>query len=180
MHNIRKKITQTLLFTAMSVGFASATTLTVDVELPKYADGNNHRPYVAAWLEHDKKLIEHLFVWYKYDHEDKEEGLEWLKDLRQWWRKGGRKLDNPVDGLAGATRKPGKHSVTFDDESKVVKALKQGDKYVLRVEVLREEAGREVINLPFTYDGAETISVSDKGKVEVGEVTLNIKPSEEK
>lgn len=164
-----------LLLLSMAWAFsASSATLQLDIELPTYSDGNHHRPYVGAWIEKDKKLVEHLFVWYKYDYKDKEKGLGWLKDLRQWWRKGGRKLDNPVDGLAGATRKPGKHSVTFDENSKVVKALKDGQDYVLRVEVVREDAGRELLNLPFTFNSAP-VNVSDKGKVEVGTVALTIK-----
>ncbi len=43
------------------------------------------------------------------------EGTKWLKDMRQWWRKSGRELQMPVDGLSGATRAPGEHQLSFAD-----------------------------------------------------------------
>ncbi len=44
-----------------STSVSFATTMTLEIELPEYSDGNNHRPFVAGWIEQDNKLTKHLF-----------------------------------------------------------------------------------------------------------------------
>ena len=39
-----------------------------------------------------------------------EPGTKWLADLRAWWRKGGRSMTLPADGVSGATRAPGQYT----------------------------------------------------------------------
>src|SRR5262245_50199576 len=96
------------------VGFsAMAADVAVKVELPQLNVGENYRPYMAMWLEKpDQTFTANLNVWYDVKKRDNA-GTKWLKDMRQWWRKSGRELTMPVDGVSGATRAPGEHTVTF-------------------------------------------------------------------
>lgn len=87
-----------------------AADLQVSVEIPRLQVAEYHRPYVAIWLEKtDQSHVADLAVWYDVKMEDKE-GEKWLKDLRQWWRRSGRSLQLPVDGVSAATRAVGSHT----------------------------------------------------------------------
>ena len=80
-----------------------AAEMTVRVEIPRLNVAEYHRPYVAIWLEKpDQSFIGNLAVWYDLKLKDNE-GTKWLKDMRQWWRRSGRELNMPVDGLSSAT-----------------------------------------------------------------------------
>src|SRR5690606_30988193 len=88
-----KHLCATLLLAATPV---LAAELTVSVEVPRLTVAEYHRPYVAVWLEKEASVVNSLAVW--YDVEMKEEkGKEWLKDMRQWWRRTGRELTLPID-----------------------------------------------------------------------------------
>jgi len=88
-----------------------AADLQLDVEIPRLDVAEYHRPYVAIWLERpDQSHVANLAVWYDTKLKDKE-GEKWLKDLRQWWRRSGRSLEMPVDGVSGATRCRGQSQV---------------------------------------------------------------------
>ena len=92
-------------------GAAHAADLSLSVEIPQLPVAEYHRPYVAIWIEGaDQNIAANLAVWYQVrgDH------TKWLPDLRQWWRRGGRDLKVPVDGLTGATRPVGQHLLKFD------------------------------------------------------------------
>ena len=98
----------------MMAGAAHAGTLELTVEIPKLNVAEYHRPYVAIWIEDASgKVAANLSVWYDVDLKD-EEGEKWLKDIRQWWRRTGRSLDMPVDGVSSPTKPPGKNTVKFD------------------------------------------------------------------
>src|SRR5690242_20490476 len=78
--------------------------LTVKVQIPTLNVAEYHRPYVAIWIENqDQSIAKHLAVWHQTEKK-KEDGTQWLKDLRQWWRRGGREQTMPIDGVTGATR----------------------------------------------------------------------------
>ena len=86
---------------------AYATTLDINVEVPKLNVAEYHRPYVAVWLEGaDQKVAANLSVWYQQTSNSEGHGTKWLPDLRQWWRKSGRELKVPVDGVTGPTTTP--------------------------------------------------------------------------
>ena len=53
-------------------------------------------------------------------------------------------------------------------------ALKPGN-YALVVEAAREEGGRELVSLPFTWNGAGA-KASAAGKTELGAISAIIKP----
>jgi hypothetical protein len=78
---------RSLLFAGLMLGLAidaSAAELKIDVEIPRLNVAEYHRPYIAIWIEHpDQRVAQHLAVWYQTDPK-KEDGRQWLKDLRQW------------------------------------------------------------------------------------------------
>jgi hypothetical protein len=49
-----------------------------------------------------------------YDVKKKDNaGTKWVKDLRTWWRKAGRDVELPMDGVSGATRPAGVQTLNF-------------------------------------------------------------------
>jgi hypothetical protein len=86
---------------------AVAMELAVNLEIPKLNVAEYHHPYVALWIERsDDSNVGTLAVWYDTKKRNNE-GVKWLRELRQWWRLGGRDLAMPVDGVSGATRASG-------------------------------------------------------------------------
>ena len=154
---------------------ATAAQLAVKIQIPRLEVAEYHRPYVAVWLESaDQNLAKHLAVWYQIDPK-KEDGRQWLKDLRQWWRRGGRSLDMPVDGLTGATRPVGEHTLLLKSDSKQLASLPAA-RYTLVVEAVREVGGRELLKVPFDWPGKQTQHVTAQGKTELGAITLDVTP----
>ncbi|MDX9875014.1 MAG: DUF2271 domain-containing protein [Spongiibacteraceae bacterium] len=154
---------------------ASAAGLAITVEIPRLNVAEYHRPYVAIWLEDAAhKHVADLAVWYDLKLKD-DEGEKWLKDLRQWWRRSGRTLDLPIDGLSGPTRPVGSHTLTLDSSHAVLRALAAGD-YQLVVEAAREVGGRELLRLPFSWPASSASTTSTAGEAELGTITLTITP----
>jgi hypothetical protein len=92
---------------------AMAADLTLKFDLPQLNVAEYHRPYVAAWLENaDQKVVANLAVLYDVKKKDNG-GAKWLKDMRQWWRKSGRDVAMPMDGVSGATRAPGEVALSI-------------------------------------------------------------------
>lgn len=163
-----------LLLVAVSAP-SFASDLSVSVELPRLQVAEYHKPYVAVWIENDSnKVVSNLAVWYDVDMRNNE-GEKWLKDMRQWWRRTGRSLDLPVDGMSGATRGPGTHQMRFSLEQAQLQNLPAGE-YRLRVEAAREVGGRELINLPFTWPQTKTITFKQAGNSELGAISFTINP----
>lgn len=154
---------------------AQAADLTVSVEIPALTVAEYHTPYVSVWLENEKGDSTNLAVWYQLEErgQKSEKGEEWLKDMRQWWRRIGRETDMPVDGVSGATRKPGKHELVFTEGKAPLGKLAKGN-YVLLVEAVREVGGRELVKIPFEWPVAGEQSA--KGSTELGEIKLTVKP----
>jgi hypothetical protein len=131
---------------------------------------------VAIWLEGaDQHMVGNLAVWYDLKKRDNG-GAKWLSDMRQWWRKGGRDLQVPVDGITGATRGVGENVLDFSSAKAPLDKLPAGE-YQLVVEAAREAGGREVVRVPFKWSPganlAEPVTVS--GKEEIASVSLQIK-----
>ena len=155
---------------------AYAAELEVGVEIPKLNVAEYHRPYVAIWLEGaDQKVASNLAVWYLMKDTAEGHGTKWLPDLRQWWRKSGRSLKVPVDGVTGPTKPVGKHALSFSDKQHLAR-LAPGQ-YTLVVEAAREVGGRELLKIPFIWpaNGAPQ-SGKAQGATELGTVTLTVKP----
>jgi len=156
-------------------GPALAADLNVKVEIPRLTVAEYHRPYVAMWVERaDQSPVQTLAVWYDGKLKDGE-GTKWLKDMRQWWRKAGRDLHMPADGISGATRAPGEHGVSFSDDKAPLGKLPAGN-YQLVVEAAREVGGRELLRVPFTWPPQAAQTARAKGEHELGGVTVELKP----
>lgn len=154
---------------------AHSAELALTVEIPRLQVAEYHRPYLAVWVENqDMSTAAQLAVWYQTDSK-KEDGTQWLKDLRQWWRRGGRGLRMPIDGVTGATRPAGQHVLSFKSTDRQLAQLAPG-KYNVVVEATREVGGRELLRLPFEWPGTQQQQASARGKSELGTITLNVIP----
>ena len=155
---------------------AYAAELSLSVEIPQLNVAEYHRPYVAIWVEGaDQKAVANLSVWYQAKDTKEGHGTKWLPDLRQWWRKSGRTLKVPVDGVTGPTRPVGKHALKFGDRQSELSKLAPGS-YTLVVEAVREVGGRELVKIPFTWPAKAAQSGNAQGSSELGAVALAIKP----
>lgn len=153
---------------------ALAADLTLKVEIPRLSVAEYHRPYVAIWIEKpDQSFAGNLAVWYDIKMRNGE-GTKWLKDMRTWWRKSGRELKMPVDGISGATRAPGEHTVQFPDSTALGK-LAPGE-YQLVLEASREVGGRELVKVPFTWPPQAAATTQARGEHELGAVSVTVKP----
>jgi len=149
--------------------------LTVKFNLPQLQVAEYHRPYVALWIEKpDQTFVANLNVLYDMKKRN-DGGLKWLKDMRLWWRKSGRDLTMPVDGVSAATRAAGEHALTYVGAKSPLDKLPVGD-YQVVVEVSREAGGREIVRVPFRWQskGAGTVTQS-QGQEELGKVSVQVK-----
>jgi hypothetical protein len=154
---------------------AYAAELQVNLEIPKLNVAEYHRPYVAVWIEGaDQKVAANLAVWYQQRDTAEGHGTKWLPDLRQWWRKSGRNLQLPVDGVTGPTRPAGQHVLKFGSGQPQLRSLAAGD-YTLVVEAAREVGGRELVKIPFSWP-AKAQTAKAQGSTELGAVSLAVKP----
>jgi hypothetical protein len=152
-----------------------AADLSVKIEIPRLTVSEYHRPYVAVWVERpDQGVTTNLAVWYDLKLKENE-GTKWLKDLRQWWRRSGRTLAMPADGISGATRPPGEHQLTFAAGKAPLGDLPPGE-YGLVVEAAREVGGRELLRVPFQWPPPAAKTAAVQGEHELGAVTLDVKP----
>lgn len=152
-----------------------AAELNVTVEIPTLTVAEYHRPYVAIWLEReDQSAAANLAVWYDVKLKDKE-GEKWLKDMRQWWRRSGRDLAMPLDGVSGATRAPGKHTLQFTGGKGPLQDLKPGT-YNLVVEAAREVGGRELLKVPVQWPPKAAATAAAKGDNELTGISVALKP----
>ncbi len=155
---------------------ALAADLDIDVEIPQLRVAEYHRPYVAVFLEDaQQKHAANLAVWYMSKDTAEGHGTTWLPDLRQWWRKSGRTLKVPVDGVTGPTRPAGQHALHLDTRHPALRNLPAGD-YTLVVEAVREVGGRELLKIPFSWPATRAQSGQAQGSSELGKVTLRLAP----
>jgi len=158
---MRTSLMLTLGGVALTPTIAAAETVTITI--PQLPVAEYHKPYVAIWLEpQGGGTARTLAIWYDVRKGGKEPGTKWLSDLRAWWRKGGRSMAMPANGLSGATRAPGQYRIPLPAD------LKPGA-YVLNVEAARETGGRELVQVPLTVPRAQGRAA---GSHELGAVTI--------
>jgi len=165
------KLSHSLALTLPFVSsWAVAADLSVKFELPQLQVAEYHKPYVAIWIEKgDGAIASNLALLYDVKKKDNA-GEKWVKDLRTWWRKAGRDLTLPIDGVSGATKAAGSHSMKF---AGATDKLPAGD-YKLVVEAAREAGGRELVRVPFTLPAKGKLAASASGKEELGAVAIAI------
>lgn len=170
---MHKALLFTLGLLAAATGFAAS--IEVEVELPRFDVADYRRPYVAIWLERpDNSVAANLAVWYHAKMRN-DEGSKWLKDMRQWWRRTGRSLALPMDGVTSATRHPGQHTLKFTTGEAPLGALAPGE-YRLLVEAAREHGGRELLSLPLQWPPSTDTRSELRGEHELGSVSLQLRP----
>jgi hypothetical protein len=159
----------------MISGWAVGADMTVKFEIPRLNVAEYHRPYVAMWVESAAQpAITTLAVLYDVKKKDNA-GTKWVKDMRTWWRKAGRDMTLPMDGVSGATRAAGEQKISFGPALTQFDKLPAGD-YQLVIEAAREAGGRELVRVPFKLPLKGMQSASAKGKEELGAVSLQINP----
>jgi hypothetical protein len=165
------KLSHSLALTLpLASGWAVAADLSVKFDLPQLQVAEYHKPYVAIWIEKgDGAVASNLAVLYDVKKKDKA-GEKWIKDLRTWWRKGGKDVNLPLDGVSGATRAAGSHSMNF---AGALDKLPAGD-YKLVVEAAREAGGRELVRVPFTLPAKGKLAANAGGKEELGAVSIAV------
>lgn len=154
---------------------AVAADLTVTLDIPTIRTAAYHRPYVAVWIERQDTAqtnVRTLALWYEAGNTARGEGTgeDYLKDVRTWWRKGGRSTALPIDGVTGPTRAPGRQTVTVRGAR--LASLAAGT-YNIVVEAAREQGGRELVRVPFTWGGAAN-NASAAGTSELGAVRVAV------
>ena len=161
---ITKRFSTFLLASCLSV-VALADEVVVGVNLPASQTSMNYRPYVAVWVENEKgKTVKTLAVWSKE--------ADWLKDMRRWWRKVGRYDQGELDGVTGATRRPGVHVVKWDGTNKQGEPVAAG-KYVVNIEAAREHGSRSWIRQPVVLGEGNQVYTT-KAAEELGSMTINV------
>lgn len=164
------------LAAALATTTATAADVRIDIEVPRLDVAEYHRPYVAVWIEGaDGEVVADLAHWYQQEDGGREDGRKWLKDVRQWWRRSGRAQQFPVDGVSGATKPAGRHTLDFDDRDGVFATLAPGQ-YRLVVEAAREVGGRELLQLDFRWPADAPQHAETAGSSELGTITLDITP----
>ena len=160
-------ITLVLISTLLLVPSLKAETLEVSIDIPKINSTPYHKPYIAVWIETPKRKGVHTLAFWK-------EQSDWFKDLRQWWRKIGRNKSPNYDAVTGATRKPGTYQLTWDGALVSGKQITAG-KYVLHIEAVREQGGREYIRQVIYLGQKNTQNYTLSGKAELGKIAISIK-----
>lgn len=145
----------------------SAQQMTIKFEIPALDVSPYHRPYVAIWLETPKRKGVHtIAVWYEKD--------DWLKDLRQWWRKLGRKDAAAYDATSGATRKPGSYKVHWNGLDQNQQPITAGE-YFLNLEASREAGGRDFVRQKIRWgEPGEPQQFELQGDLELGNIQIII------
>ena len=157
---------------ALTATPALAADLAVTFQVPQLKVAEYHRPYLALWVEGaDGTAATNLSVLYDTKLANKE-GEKWLKDLRSWWRKGGRDLKMPADGVSGATKAPGTHTLTFSGSR--FSRLPAGQYFVV-IEAVREVGGRETLKLPIQLPLKAGAVQTVRGASELGAFTVTVK-----
>ncbi len=169
------RLATSMILTGAAIVPAQAAGISLTVGIPRHSVAEYHRPYIGAWIEKPgANAGQTLFIWYDVDMRNNE-GLKWLGDVRTWWRKSGRALKLPADGISGATRAPGEQKIAFTGDNPQLKNLAPGT-YDRMIEAAREVGGREVLKIPFQWPPTGPQNLSAQGKSELGTVRLSLQP----
>jgi hypothetical protein len=174
MSKLAKTFSLAIALPALSAP-AFAADVALKLDLPQLDVAEYHKPYVAVWIERpDQSFVGNLSVLYDVKKKDNG-GAKYLKDLRQWWRKSGRDVQTPIDGVTGATRAPGSVALAYAGTKSPLQNLPAG-KYEVVVEAAREGGGHETVRLPLDWPAKAAQSVTGKGKEELGNLSLQVTP----
>jgi hypothetical protein len=119
--------------------------LAVDFEIAQQQGGRYHRPYVAVWVEDTAgRLVRTLNLWVNTSGK----GPRYIHELRRWFdaertarAAGGSDL---VSTMSGATRLPGKYTVTWNGRDDRGRVVEQGS-YRVYIEAAREHGSYQLM-----------------------------------
>jgi thiamine biosynthesis lipoprotein ApbE len=104
----------------------------VTFELMRF-DGRSRRPFVAVWVEDDKKkTVRTVALWFNKPR--------WLPDLKEWFHNNSDTYQNgPKDvfSISSATRPPGTYTIKWDGKNDNGEFVNAGS-YTVYIEVARE------------------------------------------
>jgi hypothetical protein len=145
-----------------------AGSIEIELVIPELDVSPYHRPYVALWLETpDRQGMQTIVAWYEKD--------DWLKDMRQWWRKLGRKNPQTYDAVTGPTHKPGKYKILWNTVDHQGNPIPKGE-YYLCLEAAREAGGRDFLRQKIILGNGAIQTYSINGDVELGTINITIHP----
>lgn len=148
--------------------FTQAEQLEIELTIPSLDVDPYHRPYVALWLEAaERQGLQTVAVWHGKE--------DWLKDMRQWWRKLGRRNPENYDAVAAATRKPGKYKIRWDTVDHQGNPIPEGE-YYLCIEAAREAGGRDFLRQKIILGKSTPQTHSLNGDIELGSINITIHP----
>lgn len=143
--------------------------LSVAFSVPKLNVSPYHRPYVAVWVETESRQhVATLALWKQLKKGDK-----WLKDLRQFWRKKKQRNADKVDAVTSATKRPGSYTFNWDLTDDNQQPVPAG-KYLLNIEVVREEGGRDFHRIPLDLSLPPLKPIKLPAKKEIGAVSISL------
>ncbi len=138
--------------------------VTVDIQLPAINVADYQGPYVTAWITDNKsKLIKNLLI--------QGSGESWLKELRVWWRKIGRKNEQLIDGMSGATSGNKPVHLVWDGLDQFGKVAGTND-VILHIEAAREHGERTYQQIPLSLTHLPFNPLSVEAKGELGEIVV--------
>lgn len=156
----------TILFILLPL-IVQAEQLEIELTIPSLEVDPYHRPYVALWLETtDRQGIQTIAIWHEKN--------DWLKDLRQWWRKAGRKNPHAYDAVTGPTRKPGHYKIQWNSTNDQGN-IPEGE-YFLCLEAAREAGGRDFLRQKITLGNGVSQTYTLNGNIEFGTINIAIHP----
>ncbi|MFZ5700747.1 MAG: DUF2271 domain-containing protein [Pseudomonadota bacterium] len=166
-----KAVIASLLLASSMPALAAPREFVVEIELPRIPVAEYHRPYVAGWIEDAQgRAVVPLLVW--YDVKKREDGgKRWLPEMRTWWRRAGRAMTLPANGVTGATRAPGRNVIALPANGSPLSRLPAGH-YSFAVEAAREAGGREVVRAPFNWRPGGSVNASAVGTGELRTIRI--------
>ncbi|WP_410221797.1 DUF2271 domain-containing protein [Pedobacter sp.] len=129
--------------------------------------GNSHRPFVAIWVENDKREpVRNLALMYNK--------TKWVPDLKNWYRINGERFKADKENYAsvtGATRNPGKYTIKWDGKDDNGNYVPQGN-YTIIIETSKEHGTDEILRQPMELKKSAKRE-TNAGNVEISNVVFD-------
>lgn len=140
--------------------------LAVDLELATQQGFRSHRPYVAVWVEDaGGRPVRTLSLWVNTTGR----GPRYIRELRRWFRAEADQRDaggpDLVATVSGATRLPGRYSVTWNGRDDAGRPVEQGT-YRVFIEASREHGTYQLMQQELAL-GTKPVAADLPGNVEV-------------
>ena len=139
--------------------------LSIDLEIPEINESPYHQPYVSAWIsDKQQKPVRNLLLL--------GDETRWMRELRVWWRRIGRANSSIIDGLSGATRKPGHYTIAWDGLDDFGQPVSDRE-LILHIEASREHGGRTYKSIPLQLDALPAGKVVERDG-ELGQINIRV------